>query len=100
MAQKQKHAKKEEKETKVEFDFGFGGLLGGLFKGIEHLVDLAEKAEKAGGELKREGGWRGGTKERPARAVYGFTIRTAGLGKQGRAFRHLATLRKQNRARA
>jgi HSP20 family protein len=79
MAQKQKHAKKEKEGAKVEFDFGFGGLLGGLFKGIEHLVDLAEKAEKAGGELKKEGGWYRGTKERPARAVYGFTIRT-GLG--------------------
>jgi HSP20 family protein len=93
MAQKQKHAKKEEKEAKVEFDFGFGGLLGGLFKGIEHLVDLAEKAEKAGGELKKEGGWRGGTKERPARAVYGFTIRT-GLGKAGSRIQTFGNIKK------
>jgi HSP20 family protein len=93
MAQKQKHTKKEEKEAKVEFDFGFGGLFGGLFKGIEKLVDLAEKAEKAGGELKREGGWRGGTKERPARAVYGFTIRT-GLGKAGPRIQTFGNIKK------
>lgn len=74
-----KHAKKEETKAE-EFDFGLGGLFGGLFKGIEKLVDLAEKAEKAGGELRKEGELRGGSKERPIRGVYGFTIRT-GLGK-------------------
>lgn len=84
---------KNEKEAKVEFDFGLGGLFGGLFKGIEKLVDLAEKTEKVGGELKREGRWQGGTKERPARAVYGFTIRT-GLGKTGSRIQTFGNIKK------
>lgn len=70
------------REAKVEFDFGLGGLFGGLFKGIEKLVDLAERAEKAGGELRKEGEIRGGSKERPLRGIYGFTVRTdLGRGK-------------------
>ena len=79
-----KHDKKEEQEgqePKVEFDLGLGGLFGGLFKGIEKIVDLAEKAEKAGGELRKEGEWRGGSKQRPMSGVYGFSIKT-GLGKE------------------
>lgn len=81
------------KEAEMEFNFGLGGLFGGLFKGIEHLVDLAEKAEKAGGELKRESGWQGGTKEKPARAVYGFTVRT-GLGKAGSRIQTFGNIKK------
>lgn len=79
MAKKQD--KKEEKEPKVEFDLGLGGFLGGLFKGVEKLIDLAEKAEKAGGELRKEGELRGGSRKRPLHGVYGFSIRT-GLGKE------------------
>lgn len=74
-----KHAKRE--EPKAEFSLGLGGFLGGLFTGIEKLIDLAEKAEKAGGELRKEGELRGGSRGRPIRGVYGFTIRT-GLGKE------------------
>ncbi len=76
-----KHAKKE--EPKAEFDLGLGGFLGGLFKGVEKIIELAEKAEKAGGELRKEGELRGGSKEKPIRGVYGFTIRT-GLGQKTR----------------
>lgn len=94
MIKKQAKIKDEkEKEARVKFDFGLGGLFGGLFNGIEKLVDLAEKAEKAGGELKREGGWQGGAKERPARAVYGFTIRT-GLGKAGSRIQTFGNIKK------
>lgn len=76
-----KGAKNEkEKEAGVGFDFGLGGFFGGLFNGIDKLVDIAEKAEKVGGKLKRQGRWHVGAKERPARAVYGFSIRT-GFGK-------------------
>lgn len=74
-----KHAKKE--EPKAEFDLGLGVFFGGLFQGIEKLIDLAEKTEKAGGELRKEGELRGGSKERPMAGVYGFSIRT-GLGKE------------------
>lgn len=93
MVKKQTNKNGKSKEAKVEFDFGLGGFFGGLFKGIEKLVDLAEKAEKAGGELKREGEWRGGAKERPARAVYGFTIRT-GLGKAGSRIQTFGNIKK------
>lgn len=51
-------------------------FIGGLFKGIEKLVDLAERAEKAGGEIKRNGEIKGlGDKK----GVYGFSVRT-GIG--------------------
>lgn len=69
------------KKPEVKLDFGIGGLFGGLFKGIEKLIELAEKAEKAGGEIKKEGEIRGGTKEKPIRGIYGFSIRT-GLDKE------------------
>ncbi|MEK7523764.1 MAG: gas vesicle protein GvpH [Patescibacteria group bacterium] len=66
---------------KVEFGLELGGFLGGLFKGLGKIIDLAEQAEQAGGELREAGEIRGGTKERPIRGIYGFTIRT-GLGKE------------------
>ena len=80
MAKKQ-DKKQDKKETKVQFDLGLGGFLGGLFGGIEKIIELAEKAEKAGGELRKEGELRGGSKERPLHGVYGFSVRT-GLGKE------------------
>ena len=45
--------KDNNKEKKVEADFDLFGL-GGLFKGIEKLVDLAGKLEESGG-IKKEG---------------------------------------------
>ncbi len=71
----------EKKESGAQYDTGVGGFLGGLFGGIEKIIELAEKAEKAGGEFRKEGELRGGTKERPIRAIYGFNVRT-GLGKE------------------
>jgi len=48
--------KKEKKDEGLDFDFGLGKLnLGGLFKGIEKLVDLAAELKEAGGEIKKEG---------------------------------------------
>lgn len=73
--------KNQKKGKKVEFDFGIGKLsLGGIFGGIEKIVDLAERAERAGGELKREGIIKGFGGRKDVRGVYGFTIRT-GIGK-------------------
>ncbi|MBI5300070.1 MAG: Hsp20/alpha crystallin family protein [Deltaproteobacteria bacterium] len=62
--------KKEDKE----------GLLGGLFKGLGSLIDLADKVSKEGGVLEKSGEFNvPGEKE--AKGVYGFTIRTmAGPG--------------------
>jgi len=77
--------KKENKKTEEEgldIDFGIGKIsLGGLFKGIEKFVGLAERVEQAGGELKKSGTIKGLGGNRDARGVYGFTVRT-GLGKK------------------
>ena len=80
MAKKQ-DKKQDKKEAKVELGFGLDGFFGGLFGGIEKIIELAEKAEKAGGELRKEWELRGGSKERPMAGIYGFSIRT-GLGKE------------------
>jgi len=75
--QKTRH---EEKGKGVEFDFGFGKLgLGGIFNGIEKFVDLARRAEEAGGELRKAGVINGLGGRKDVRGVYGFTVRT-GLG--------------------
>lgn len=75
---------KAEKEN-GEIGLGLGGIFGGLFKGIESLVDLAEKAERAGGTLRHEGefGERAG-KNKPLRGVYGFTVKTGIGGRKSR----------------
>ena len=88
-----KQAKKE--EPKVEFDVKLGGFLGGLFQGVEQLIDLAEKAEKAGSELRKEGELRGGTKERPMAGVYGFSIKT-GLGKERSRIQTFGNIKRTN----
>lgn len=52
-------------------------LVGGLFKGLEKFIDLAEKVEEAGGEIKKRGGIKGLGGE--TKGIYGFSIRT-GIG--------------------
>lgn len=56
------------------------GLLGGLFKGLENLIDLADKVTKEGGIIEKQGEFKiPGEKE--MKGVYGFTVRTmAGPG--------------------
>jgi len=56
-------------------------LVGGLFKGLEKLIDLAEKVEEAGGEIKKRGEIKGLGKD--VRGIYGFSIRT-GIGKRSK----------------
>lgn len=63
------------KEKKEEADFG----LGGLFKGIEKLVDLAGKLEEKGG-ISKEGEINFDHIKKGMKGVYGFTINTAGGG--------------------
>ena len=59
-------------------DFGIGDLkLGGLFKGIEKLVDLASELEKAGGEIKKEGEIDLSNLKDGMKGVFGFSIKTA-----------------------
>ena len=68
--------KKKEKKDEADFDL-FG--LGGLFKGIEKLVDLAGKLEEKGG-IKKEGEINFDHIKKGMKGVYGFTINTAGGG--------------------
>ncbi|MEK7121439.1 MAG: hypothetical protein AAB857_01900, partial [Patescibacteria group bacterium] len=51
---KKEYKKSGDEKTEIDFDIGKLGL-GGLFKGIEKLVDLAERVEQAGGEIKKSG---------------------------------------------
>ena len=70
--------KEKDKEKKIEADFDILGL-GGLFKGIEKLVDLAGKLEESGG-IKKEGEINFDHLKKGMKGVYGFTINTAGGG--------------------
>jgi HSP20 family protein len=72
---------KQEKED-LEFDFGIGKLsLGGLFKGIEKLVDVAAELKEAGGEIKKEGEIDLSSLKEGMKGVFGFSIKTAMGGK-------------------
>jgi HSP20 family protein len=70
--------KDNNKEKKEEASFDIFGL-GGLFKGIEKLVDLAGKLEE-NGALKKEGEINFDHIKKGMKGVYGFTINTAGGG--------------------
>ena len=71
--------KKIEKEDEdLDIDFGVGKLsLGGLFKGVEKLVDLADKLQKSGGEIKKEGEIDLSHLKKGMKGVFGFSIKTA-----------------------
>jgi HSP20 family protein len=72
---------KKEKED-LDIDFGMGKLsLGGLFKGIEKLVDLAADLKDAGGEIKKEGEIDLSHLKEGMKGVFGFSIKTAAGGK-------------------
>jgi HSP20 family protein len=70
--------KDKSKGNKDEADFDMFGL-GGLFKGIEKLVDLAGKLDEKGG-IKKEGEINFDHIKKGMKGVYGFTINTAGGG--------------------
>jgi len=66
----------EKEEKMIGFDLG----LGGIFKGIGSLLELAaELAEKVPTEVSREG--QAGTGDKGFNAVYGFSVRVGGGGK-------------------
>ena len=71
----EKHTSKEKKN---EADFDLLGL-GGLFKGIEKLVDIAGKLKENGG-MSKEGEINFDHIKKGMKGVYGFTINTAGGG--------------------
>lgn len=73
---------KKKKEEGLDIDLGIGRVsLGGLFKGIEKLIDLAEKIKESGGEIKKEGEIDLGKIKEGMKAVYGFSVKTAVGGK-------------------
>jgi HSP20 family protein len=76
---KTKHNKKDES---LNIDFGLGDLgLGGLFKGIEKLVDLAAALKDAEGGIKKEGEIDLSHLKKGMKGVFGFSVRTAVGGK-------------------
>lgn len=74
---------KESREGEISLDDI--PFVGGLLKGLEKFIDLAERAGQAGGEIRKSGTIKGlggnlrGNKD--VHGVYGFTVRT-GLGQR------------------
>jgi HSP20 family protein len=65
----------KKKENEIESGFDMLGL-GGLFKGIEKLVDLAGKLQE-GNEINKEGEINLDHLKKGMKGVYGFTIKSA-----------------------
>lgn len=80
---KEKHTKKEDEGSGI--DFGVGKLnFGGLFKGLEKLIDLASELEEKGGEISKEGEIDLSNLKEGMKGVFGFTVKTAGPGGRGK----------------
>ncbi len=78
---KEKNKKGKEDEG-LNIDFGIGKLgLGGIFKGIGDLVDLAAKLKDAGGEINKEGEIDLSNLKEGMKGVFGVSIKTAVGGK-------------------
>jgi HSP20 family protein len=75
-----KNRKKAEGKTGFDVDSGAGKLgLGGIFKGISNLIDLAAKLQQEGkSEFSRTGEIKG-LGPKGVKAVYGFSIKLGGL---------------------
>jgi len=79
---REKCGKGKKKEEGIEFDFGIGKLsLGGLFKGIEKLIDVAAELKEKGGEIKKEGEIDLSSIKEGMKGVFGFSVKTMTGGK-------------------
>ena len=72
--------KEKKKEGKrLDIDLGVAKIsLGGIFKGIENIIDLADKLKEAGGEIKKEGEFDLSHLKKGMKGVFGVSIKTAG----------------------
>ena len=69
-------------DKKEKKDVGLGNInLGGLFKGIEKLVDIAQELKESGGEIKKEGEIDLGNLKKGMKGVFGFSVKSAVGGK-------------------
>jgi len=74
--------KKKTSKEGLDVDFGLGTLgLGGIFKGIEKLVDLAAHLEEKGGEVNKGGEIDLGRLKEGMKGIFGFSIKSAVGGK-------------------
>ena len=70
--------RKKEKEEGSDIDLGVVKFsLGGLFKGVEKIMDLAADLKEAGGEVKREGEIDLEHIKKGMRGIFGISIKTA-----------------------
>lgn len=82
MAKTEKKEKTKKGKEDLDIDLGVVKLsAGGLFKGLEKLVDLAAKLQEAGGEISKEEEMDLGRLRKGMKAVYGISIKTAMGGK-------------------
>lgn len=80
---KKEEQKKEKEAREDEVSLDDIPFVGGLLKGLGKFIDLAERAEEVGGELRKSGHIKGLGGRKDIRGVYGFTVRT-GLGQKTR----------------
>lgn len=70
--------KTKKKEEGTEIDLGVVKLnFGGLLNGMEKLVDLAERLQKTGGEIRREGEIDLSKLKEGMKGMYGLSIKSA-----------------------
>lgn len=83
------------KDKKGEIELGEIPFIGGLLKGLEKFIDLAEKVEETGGEIRKEGEIKGLGSRQETKGIYGFSIRTGIGGKpQMQTFGNIKTAKK------
>jgi HSP20 family protein len=77
-----REAKNKTGKGKLDADFGLETLgLGGIFSGIEKLIDLAAELKEKGGEVHKEGEIDLSHLNKGMKGVFGFSIKTAVGGK-------------------